>query len=397
MRRKITRFDVSAFFANTLVYGLNGIYAAIPIYLAAVGMSSVESGWLLAINPLVMCFAPVLWGRLLDRAKTKNVIMAVMILGAALAYLGIRLSSDIFWIAAMLFLYSIFQSPFNAVIDTLTVHFTDTAKRPYGFFRVMGTIGYAILALFVTFFAPSYAFVLYAVIGVFGCLSVLLMMKTPGGDSARKKADRGTLSAFFASIKPEMILLFAVTAVTQFVWGIYSNFYPTYLTGTVGLPDSMWGWFCFVTTMSEVPFFLLYSLIYRRIRTGTILGISLGAMALRFFLVVTVADTLPLFIVGFFTGLFITVVNYCMTLYIMRAVEPRFLSLTQNMSYALSWGIPRVLAGVVGGYLCTALGFRNLMWAAAGLLAMTALTLLPLHRVVSSAADVICQPETDKN
>ena len=82
--RKITRHDAAAFIANTLVYGLNGIYAAIPIYLAAIGMTSVESGWLLAINPLVMCFAPVLWGRLLDRARTKNVIMAVMILGATL-------------------------------------------------------------------------------------------------------------------------------------------------------------------------------------------------------------------------------------------------------------------------------------------------------------------------
>ncbi len=392
MNRRITRHDAAAFFANTLVYGLNGIYAAIPIYLAAVGMTDVESGWLLAINPFVMCFAPVLWGRILDRAKTKNVFMAVLVLGAALAYLGILVSSEIFWIAAMLFLYSFFQSPFNAVIDTLTVHFTDTVKRPYGFFRVMGTIGYAILALTVTFFAPSSAFVMYAVVAVLGAAAVLFMMRTPGGDSGTPAGEKGTVRAFAASLTPELILLFAVTAVTQFVWGIYSDFYPTYLTGTVGLDNSMWGLLCFVTTMSEVPFFLLYTPLFRRVRAGTVLGVSLGAMALRFFLLVAVADMLPLFLVGFFTGLFVTVVNYCMTLYIMRAVEPRFLSLTQNLSYAVGWGIPRVLAGALGGYLCSALGFRYLMWAAAGLLLLTALSLLPLRRIVSRASDRIKLP-----
>lgn len=374
----------AAFLSNTLVYGLNGIYGVLPLYLQAVGFTEVQCGYLLAINPFVMCFSPVIWGRILDRCRSKNVIMALLIGGAAVSYLGILLHSSFFWAAAMLFLYSFFQAPFNAVIDTLTVGFAEKRGMNYGVFRVMGTIGYGILCVVVTLYADiSVSFILYVVVAILAILSTLCMMHLRGGDSGEKP--KATIREFRSVLESRLVLLILLTAVTQFVWGVYADFYPVYLS-SLGYENSVWGWFTLITAYAEIPFFLFYNKLFAKMDGKTILSGSLVMMVLRFLVLLFFTDMTAIFVLGFITGAFVTVINYCMTVYIMQNTAPEFLSLTQNVSYSLSWGIPRVLAGLVGGYMMTYLGFQGSMTVCVALLALSLLALFPCRKALAGAA-----------
>jgi len=385
---KRTNLETSAaVLSNTLVYGLNGIYSVLPLYLGASGFSDMQSGYLLAINPFVMCFSPVIWGRILDRCRSKNVIMSLLIGGAAVSYLGILLHSSFYWAALMLFLYSFFQAPFNAVIDTLTVGFAEKRGKNYGVFRVMGTIGYGILCVIVTLYADiSVSFVLYAVVAVLAIVSTLCMMHLRGGDSGEKP--KATIREFRAVLNAPLVFLITLTAVTQFVWGVYVDFYPGHLSA-IGYENSVWGWFSLVTAYAEIPFFLLYSKLFRKLDGKAILSVSLLLMVLRFLGLLFLTEMTAVFVMGFLTGAFVTVVNYCMTVYVMQNTEPKFLSLTQNVTYSLSWGIPRVLAGLVGGYMMTYLGFQGSMAVCVFLLVLSLLALIPLRRTLSRAAEGI--------
>lgn len=284
----------------------------------------------------------------------------------------------------MLFLYSFFQAPFNAVIDTLTVGFSQARGKNYGLFRVMGTVGYGILCVLVTLYADiSVSFILYAVVAVLAILSTLCMMQVRGGDSGEKS--KVTLREFRSVLNAPLVLLIALTAVTQFVWGVYVDFYPVHLAA-IGYGNSIWGWFSLVTAYSEIPFFLLYNKLFKKIDGKAILSASLLVMTLRFVGLLLLSDMTAVFVMGFVTGSFVTIINYCMTAYIMQNIAPEFLSLTQNISYSFSWGIPRVLAGLAGGYMMTYLGFSGVMIICAVLLALSLLSLLPFRKTLAEAA-----------
>ena len=388
-RSRKGRETAAAAFSNLFVYGLNGIYVAIPLYLASIGMTEVQTGYLMAINPLFMCFSPVIWGRILDRCRIKNVIMAMLAAFSAVAYIGIRLNDSFFWIAAMLAIYAFFQTPFNAVVDTLTVRHTDVYGGNYGLYRVLGTVGYGIFALGVTFVRDmKTTFTVYVIVALLAVVSVLLMVRVPGGVTKENRAS-ADIRGFFRTLNGEFFLLVAVWAVAQFVWGFWNAFYPLHMTQTLKLPNSAWGWLCIASTYSEIPFFFLYDRIFRRISAKAIMAASMAAIALRFVILNYVANEWVLYAAGFLTGAFITVLNYVVTIFIMKTAAPQYLSLTQNCSYVLGWGIPRMLATISGGYIIHAFGFETSMLVCTGVLLIMLLLLVPLRKVASSASERI--------
>ena len=106
----------AAFFSNGLIYGLNGIYLIMPLFLSKY-FDSIQSGYLLAIRPFLLCIAPLFWGEITDRAKNKNNIMILLVAGATLAICALKINTGFIFVTAMLVLYSFFQAPFGSLID----------------------------------------------------------------------------------------------------------------------------------------------------------------------------------------------------------------------------------------------------------------------------------------
>ena len=99
--------------ANALVYGLNGAYSAfMPVYLSA-HHSSIVKGNLLSIGCVVSIFAPVLWGKVTDKARSKGAVLAMLVVLSALFFGASYLSASVGYLAVMMALLTLFRAPFD--------------------------------------------------------------------------------------------------------------------------------------------------------------------------------------------------------------------------------------------------------------------------------------------
>ncbi len=338
----------AAFFSNGLVYGLNGIYLIMPLFLSKY-FNSVQAGYLLAIQPFVLCVAPLFWGAITDRAKKQNNIMNILIALSTFSISLLRVNSNFIFVGFALILYSFFQAPYGSLIDVLTIKTAEKYSMNYGVFRITGSIGYAIMAWMITLLPNTENFTfMYAGLAVLAIIAVGSMTKVK---KLEVKKDEKDGNIFKLIRNKELRLLIVILALAFFTWGYYTNFFPTYVTETLGLDKSVWGVVAFLSAFSELPFFLYYTKIFKKIRMRDIILISSLAMFLRWIVFATVKNTVILIGVSFITGMFITILTYCVTFYIVTVIAPQLINRAQSLMYAIGTGVPKVLAGCIGGYM----------------------------------------------
>ncbi|MBQ2707568.1 MAG: MFS transporter [Clostridia bacterium] len=364
--------NLSLFLANGSVYGLNALYYCfIQIYIRKFHAEDV-TGMLLAIGPLVSIFAPILWGNLADRARSKNVVLAASMAGAAVFYFLLMFNQSFWYLAAMLFILMFFMSPFAGILDIITLEYTADSGVPYGPFRIAGVFFFGIIPMVLTGFTETniniifFAYLILAAIGIF---SVCTSPKVAGHGSKERKPD------MLAVLRDRrLMLMFVLVAIAQFTWAYYLNFFPGHLTGDLGHPQTVWGLNTFLTVLGEIPFFLAVNKLFDKLGIKKLLGICAGLLIIRYFGLALLTNVPLLLGVGVLTGLATTVYTYCGSVYITRHVAPENKASANSLMYALANGIPKVLAGVLGGIMTTAIGYTASMLIC-GLLGVLALVI----------------------
>ena len=364
--------NLSLFLANGSVYGLNALYYCfIQIYIRKFHAEDV-TGMLLAIGPLVSIFAPILWGNLADRARSKNAVLAASMAGAAVFYFLLMFNQSFWYLAAMLFILMFFMSPFAGILDIITLEYTADSGVPYGPFRIAGVFFFGIIPMVLTGFTETniniifFAYLILAAIGIF---SVCTSPKVAGHGSKERKPD------MLAVLRDRrLMLMFVLVAIAQFTWAYYLNFFPGHLTGDLGHPQTVWGLNTFLTVLGEIPFFLAVNKLFDKLGIKKLLGICAGLLIIRYFGLALLTNVPLLLGVGVLTGLATTVYTYCGSVYITRHVAPENKASANSLMYALANGIPKVLAGVLGGIMTTAIGYTASMLIC-GLLGVLALVI----------------------
>jgi len=364
--------NISLFLANGGVYGLNALYYCfIQIYISKFHAENV-TGMLLAIGPLVSIFAPILWGNLADRARSKNAVLAASMAGAAVFYFLLMFNQSFWYLAAMLFILMFFMSPFAGILDIITLEYTADSDVPYGPFRIAGVFFFGIIPMVLTGFTETniniifFAYLILAAIGIF---SVCASPKVAGHGAGERKPD------MLAVLRDRrLMLMFVLVAIAQFTWAYYLNFFPGHLTGDLGHPQTVWGLNTFLTVLGEIPFFLAFNKLFDKLGIKKLLGICAGLLIIRYFGLALLTNVPLLLGVGVLTGLATTVYTYCGSVYITRHVAPENKASANSLMYALANGIPKVLAGVLGGIMTTAIGYTASMLIC-GLLGVLALVI----------------------
>ena len=353
------------FAANGLVYGLNALYYCfIQIYLEQYH-TPVNVGILLSIGPLVSIFAPLFWGMSADRAKYKNNVLTLTVAGSAVFYVALMFSQNFIYLFIMLILLMFFMSPFGGLIDTITLEYTADSGFPYGPIRVLGTIVYGAIPMVLSIFTDTNIFVIFYAYAAVAVLSILALLIMPKVEGHAQKSERINILPIFKDWR--LVVIFVMIAVSHFSWGYYTNFYPSYITDGLGLSQTVWGINVFVTVLGEIPFFLMFTGIFKRFGVKKVLFISLVLSVLRYGLLAIVTGSVGILVTGLVTGASVTMITYCGSVYINENVAPAMKASGQTIMYALCYGIPKVLAGVFGGMMTDSLGVPMSMFLCTGL------------------------------
>jgi PPP family 3-phenylpropionic acid transporter len=345
--------------ANGIVYGLCALYYCfIQIYIGKYHTDDV-TGVLLAIGPFVSIFAPIFWGILADRAGSKNIILALAIAGSAVFYFLLGVSYDFWYLFVMLTLFMFFMSPFAGLVDIITLEYTTENKVAYGPLRICGTLVFGLIPMVLTEFTEkniNVIFYFYVILSIIGIASVLASPKVAGHGTGERKPNLIPLMQ-----DSKLMLLFLFVGVGQFTWSYYLNFFPNHLTNDLGLSQQVWGVNVFITVLGEIPFFLLFNQLFEKLGIKRLLFISLILVTLRYAGLAFLTSVPALLMVGLVTGFATTVFTYSGSVYITKHIAPESKASANSLMYALGNGIPKVLAGVLGGKMTVALGYTNTM------------------------------------
>ena len=341
------------YFSNAIVYSLNALYYCfIQIYIAKFHPEE-TTGILLSIGPFVAIFAPLMWGLLADRAKSKNLVLAAAMLGSAICYFLIGRGHSFWYLALTLFLTMLFMAPFGGLVDTVTLEYTTENGIKYGPIRICGTIAFGGLPMLLTLFTEkdiNLIFPVYVLLAIAGAAAVMLSPKVAGHGTAEQKP----------SILPlfrdgNLMLIFLFVGVSQFTWAYYLNYFPSHLA-SLGFSQSVWGINVFLTALGELPFFLMFNTLFERLGMRRLLGISLLLCTIRYAGLALIQNAPLLLALGFITGVATTVFTYCGSYYITKCIPPESKASANQLMYALGNGLPKVLAGVIGGKMTAAFG-----------------------------------------
>lgn len=347
--RNITLFMLLYF----LVYMGDTQYGSyIPLYLDSLGYDSAKIGAILAIAPMVsMAFQPV-WGIISDRARFKNMVLAVMLVGASITFALIPTTRRyLSMLLLFIILFNIFRSSTHGVTDAIALEYLDSVNGKYGPVRMCATIGYAVMSIITGALAAirlENIFWLFAVPSIAAALLLLFALPKVKGHyrQGAKISVRSLLK------QKELLMLVGIGLLFQSTSGFYYSFYSLYFTNDLGGSRALLGIIVSMSAFAELPFLIISDKLVNRFGVKNLMLTACFVGAVRWILTAVVASPYLQLGVQLLHGMNSIVFMFCMAVYINQNV-PQELKASGQTFYAFIVGIgSKIIGSWLGGILC---------------------------------------------
>lgn len=369
-KKLTTSLAITSLFAiNAGVYTLFALfYCFVQLFLGTMH-TPIQVGALLSVGQFAAVISPLLFGIAADKAKHKNTILLITIIGSAVCYFAMTFFDSFLWHAVTIAATLCFLAPAATLTDTITLEYSYRNQLKYGTIRVMGTIAYGVVACVLSLYIKddySPVFLICLIVAAASCIALLMAPKVEGRASHKKLS----LAPLFRD--NILMWMFAFIAITNFCWSYYQNFFPSYLIDELGAPKWVWGLNVMLTVVGEIPFFLLFTGLFRRLGSKKLMWISLVLTAGRYIMLGLFTSPSLLLFAGVITGVSISSSQYCSSVYITENIPGELQASAQTLMCALPAGVPKILAGILGGVMTQTIGTRAslLICSALGFIAM---------------------------
>ncbi len=125
----------------------------------------------MAMMPLMRMLAPAFWGVLADRLGRKSFLVAAAMAMSSLSFSGFLLTTNFYWLIAIMLVMSLFWSASLPLVEALTLGHLRHAAERYGRIRLWGSVGFVAAvqgAGFLLDLLPLTA-ILWISLGLLGC------------------------------------------------------------------------------------------------------------------------------------------------------------------------------------------------------------------------------------
>lgn len=268
----------------------------LALYFHHLGFSSARIGELVAIPMLMRCIAPNIWGWLGDYSGRRLAIVRFGALCTLAAFSLILFDKSYAWLAMVMALHAFFWHAVLPQFEVITLsHLRDQPSR-YSQIRLWGSIGFILAVVGLGQLFERFSLDLYPqgllVIMAGIVVSSWWVPNAPVAASARPPASGGFLKQLGQS---GVWVFYLCVALMQFSHGPYYTFLTLHLEhlgysrGIIGL---VWA----IGVVAEVLMFLAMSRILQRLSVRRVLLISFLLAALRWLLLGSFAEYLPVLI-----------------------------------------------------------------------------------------------------
>ncbi len=293
MAAQLPYWRLSAFYF--FYFGLLGTWLPYwSLYLKSLGYSSGEIGILSALVMVTKVLAPNLWGYLADRYDCRTRIIRLGALLAVVAFCGVFVRQDFYWLAAVVVGYSFFLNAVLSQFDVLTLSHLDGQHARYSLIRLWGSVGFIAAVLAVGAWLDHHPIVhlLYIITALLSAiwLGSLLVAENASGLS---RGDRSPGSLLRILRQPAVLAFFGTSFLLQFSHGPYYTFFSIFLESQ-GYSKSATGMLWSLGVFAEVLLFIGMHHVLGRFSLRHILLVSLLLTALRWWLIAEFVSSLTI-------------------------------------------------------------------------------------------------------
>lgn len=335
-----------------------------PVYLSGIGYGEAKIGILLSMGPFIAIFGQPLWGMATDRSKTKNTMLALLLLGSAAMMALYPLSKSFIYITVITGTFTFFQTSINPISDAITLEYLDADTRKFGPIRMAGTIGYAIMSVIAGAAAKNNIMNIFLLYMVITLAAFAAIFKLPGVEGHQTKRNR--VSIWKVLKNREVVVLMCFSMIIQATIGFYSSFFPIYFK-QLGADNGMLGWAMFLSASSEIPFLLFADRILKKLGIYLTMTLSAAAAGVRWMLLSSITNPYVILPLQLMHGLTFIVFSYSMSTYINKNVPKELKASGQALNGLVNLGVARILGSLFGGFISNSTGIRKLFFYNSGI------------------------------
>lgn len=346
------------------------------------GLSNWQIGILFSMGPLVTVAVQPLWGFISDRFKTVKKIIIVQLAVITVLSLFVFNNTSFKFLLPSVFIFNVFCFPIIPLTDSLTLAMAAKTGTHYGKFRLWGSLGFAVSALFFGIFF-RWQGLYYFSYCYFSLLFICLIISFFLNDALYKgrKANFSDIKQLITNRRViSFLLLTTLLSLSNRANDSFMGIFIRQLGGGAELVGYAWA----AAALSEVPVMFICGILFSRFSELRLLALAALVFSVRWALFFTIVNpwlTVPIQLLnGLSFGLFfLSSVSY-----LTKLVPDRLRSSGQGLLSSFLGGLAGIAGATIGGAIMSSLGPRYL-YASCFLLALTA-SFLFLHRERAESA-----------
>jgi len=253
------------------------------LYLRSLEFSALQIGVLMSLLQVMRIFAPNIWGHIADHTGRRAGIVRSAAIVCLVAYLGVFLGTEFWWLFLVMSLISFFWSAPLPLVEAITLTHLKERSELYGKIRLWGSIGFilVVVGLGAALDHAPIRILLWVVLGLL--LGIVLFARVlPEAAVAHSDAEHIPLGNVIR--QREVLALFAAAILMAAAHGPYYTFFTIHLVDS-GYSKTLAGWLWALGVVCEIGVFLAMPRLLRSLRGETVLLFTLVAASLRFLLI----------------------------------------------------------------------------------------------------------------
>jgi MFS transporter, PPP family, 3-phenylpropionic acid transporter len=325
------------------------------LYLQERGFSPANIGELMAVIMITKLIAPNIWGWIADRTGLRMPFVRIASLLSILCFIGVFYAEGFWRLALVMVCFSFFWNASLPQLEAVTMSHLRERIQHYSRIRLWGSVGFILTVTLLGYLldeqgvqvVPQAVLVLY--VGIF-----LVSLLVPEKGAAMTLQRQGSIMQVLR--RSDVIAFLLVTFLMQASHSAYYAFYSIYMEG-FGYASSTIGELWALGVIAEVLIFLVMHRLLQRWGARRVLIASLAIAVVRWVLVGTAPENLPLVLLsqvmhaatfGTFHAAAIHLVHH----YFVGRHQGR----GQALYSSVSFGAGGAFGSLLSGYAWTAIG-----------------------------------------
>lgn len=344
------------------------IYTFLTVYLDDLKFSATQIGIITSVASVIIIFCQGFWGNLADKAKSKNFILMIIIVGTSLSSLLLQINHPTFWqmLCIVSLIYFFFMN-IETLSSAITLEYIEHTSWNYSKIRAFGLVGYGSAALIMTFvssyFSKQNLFLMFSVLTFITMIPVMLSPKIQGGQSM-KGSKKSSIFALFHKKYKTLLTVLGLNVLLQSCAGISMAYFGIYFVNHLHAGTNLLSLYFLISVALEVPFMLIASKMAKKIDFKWMLLIVAVCFAARPLFYAFSENIYLLMATALFLGLGNAISFYGNVVFINNSVPPELKASGQGLWGICLSGISKVIANLLGGNLIDHFGMQKVFMGA---------------------------------